>query len=86
MAGMLEMPSNKGMTCSGQMEAMTNDSCEGGHIHRAIRKPDSKRSPYPPKAARNLHGAHCILDFYPHEGKISQKPLAAGQQDAISRS
>lgn len=36
MAGMLEMPSDKGMTCSGQMEAMTNDNWEGGHFHRTI--------------------------------------------------
>lgn len=36
MAGMLEMPSDTGMTCSGQMEAMTNDDWEGGHFHRTI--------------------------------------------------
>lgn len=86
MAGMLEMPSDKGMTCSGQMEAMTNDSCEGGHFHRAMGKPEPKRSPCPPKAARDLRGAHCILDFYPHEGKIPQKSLAAGKQDVVSPS
>lgn len=39
MAGMLEMLSDKGMTCSGQMEAMTNDGYEEGHFHRTIGKP-----------------------------------------------
>lgn len=38
----------------------------------------------PSKAARDLHGAHCIPDFYPHEGKIPQKSLAAGKQDVVS--
>lgn len=63
MAGVLEMPSNKGMTCSGQMEAMTNDGHEEGHFHRTIGKPRLKCSANPPKAAGNLHGTHSILDF-----------------------
>lgn len=63
MAGVLEMPSDKGMTCSGQMEAMINDGCEEGHFHRTIEKLRLKYSPNPPKAAGNLHGTHSILDF-----------------------
>lgn len=63
MAGMLEMLSDKGMTCLGQMEAMTNDGCEEGHFHRTIRKPRLKCSLNPPKTARDLHGTLSILDF-----------------------
>lgn len=55
MAEMLEMPNNKGMTCLGQMETMTETmGFEENHLHGTYRKPSQNMSHIPSKSSKNL--------------------------------
>lgn len=54
MAEMFEMPNNKGMTCLGQMETMTETmGFEENHFHGTYRKPSQNMSHVPSKSSKS---------------------------------
>lgn len=59
------MLSDKGMTWSGQMEAMTNDGREEGHFYRTIGKPRLKHSLHPLKALKKPSWNSSYLELLP---------------------
>lgn len=85
MAEMFEMLNNKGMTCSGQMETMTETmGLEKGRFHGTCRKTKTKYPPYPPKATRNPHVIHSTRELSPYQWKGPEVSLLARQREVIS--
>lgn len=75
MAGMFEMPNNKEMACSGQMDAMTETMCFGEAIIMELAEnQDTDVPPHPPKATQNLH-VTVPWELYPDQQQSKQVRL-----------